>query len=507
MSARIGNQTTHSGGLARGGVLSFIGAASSAVLGFLLTLALARFLGASGAGVVMQTIALFAIALSFARAGMDSTAIWLLPRLAATHAHQVRGALVFLVVAALITSTVFALLGAAISLALGVEANDANTRAVAQTVDAIVWALPCAALLLVVLSATRSLGSVTPYVAIGGIGLPAARLTIVTVVAALGSSLGLVAVGWAAPLPAALIAAAIVLHQQLTRHEKDLAAKRRWWPSPETRQSIRNYAVPRMLSAGLEQALLWIDVLIVGAVLGSVAAGIYGGASRFIAAGLIVDNAIRVVVSPQFSVLFAQRRIAELQRLYRTAARWLVLFSTPIYLVLAIHAPIVLSWLGPEFADGATALALLSAGAIVTLMAGNIHSVLLMSGRSGWAAFNKAVVLIVNVAGNLLLLPLIGITGAAISWALSMLIDAGLATIEVRRLVGIRIEVGSVIYAALIPLVTIGAPAIIMRLLWGSTLLTLILSLAVGTAAFLSWCFVDAKRLELRQGPHMFQKK
>ena len=55
-----------------------MGAAASAALGFAFSLLLARGLGADGAGVVLQAIGCFTIALGLARLGLDTTAVWLL---------------------------------------------------------------------------------------------------------------------------------------------------------------------------------------------------------------------------------------------------------------------------------------------------------------------------------------------------------------------------------------------------------------------------------------------
>ena len=80
-----------------------------------------------------------------------------------------------------------------------------------------------------------------------------------------------------------------------------------------------SFALPRALTAGLAQALQWLDVLLVGLLAGDAASGIYGGAIRFIQAGMVVDTALRVVVSPQFSKLLHQGKTKELRDLYRTS--------------------------------------------------------------------------------------------------------------------------------------------------------------------------------------------
>ena len=187
-----------------------------------------------------------------------------------------------------------------------------------------------------------------------------------------------------------------------------------------------SFALPRTLTAGLEQALQWLDVLLVGVLAGNAASGIYGGAIRFIQAGLVVDTALRVVVSPQFSKLLHQRKMEELASLYSTASVWLVLFATPVYVLMAVFSPALMRILGEGFEAGAGVLVALCAGSVVTFMAGNIHSLLIMSGRSGWAAVNKVVVLGLNVVGNVVFIPRFGMLAAAVVWAVCMVVDAAL---------------------------------------------------------------------------------
>lgn len=483
--------------LMKGGITSFLGAAGSALLGFILTVVLARTLGDSGSGVVLQAIAIFTIVLSFARAGMDSAAVWIMPRLADHDTGQIRSAL-----AVMFTATA----GAGILCGLGTfllspvlaASGDPHAPDVGRAVAVVAWFIPVGALLLVALSATRGLGGVLPYVTVGSIALPAVRPVVVGLLALGGGSVTVVALGWAAPLPLALAAAVVVLCVQVRRHERAGGVQGSLFAaSPALRKTIWRYSAPRVISAALEQSVIWLDVLLVGIISGSAAAGVYGGASRFVAAGLIVNTAIRIVVAPAFSRLLAQERKAETGVLYRTAATWLVLFGTPIYVILALFAPVVLGLLGADFVRGSTALSILCAGAVLTFMAGTIQSLLLMSGRSGWDAINKGVVLVINVAGNLLLIPVMGIMGAAATWAFSMLVDAALAAIEVRKFLGISIEVRSVLYALLVPLVSVGIPAALVRLTLGATLMPMILAIGVGGVILLVWCALERTRLHL----------
>ena len=139
----------------------------------------------------------------------------------------------------------------------------------------------------------------------------------------------------------------------------------------------------------------------------------------------------------------------------------------------------------------------LSAGAIVTFLAGNIHSVLLMSGRSGLAALNKAIAVAVDVALLLLLVPHWGITGAAVAWAAACLLDAALATVEVRFVLGLPLSSASGLRPLLAALVTVGAPALAARLVLGPTWAGLAVAAATGGVLLLVWGRADARRLRL----------
>ena len=82
------------GKAAQGAAVTFVGALVSALLGFALNILLARLLGPGGAGVVLSTMGVFTIAMTLALMGLDTTAIWLLPRLLVSAPRQVRSAFV-----------------------------------------------------------------------------------------------------------------------------------------------------------------------------------------------------------------------------------------------------------------------------------------------------------------------------------------------------------------------------------------------------------------------------
>jgi O-antigen/teichoic acid export membrane protein len=408
-------------------------------MGLVLIVVLGRSFGQHGAGVILQTIAVFSIALAVARTGMDTTSVWVLPRLVSSEPGRIRGAVTALLAPALAVGVALTLLLLFV-LPLLTKALIPLPAEVLSAVHAIAYFLPFAAVMMVALAATRGLGSILPYTAIGAVGVPTARPLAVLAVVLLGGSATMGALAWALPLPLAMVAALLVLAGRVRRHERRAGVKGRWLPARQVSSGVRRFALPRWYSSGIEQAIVWFDVILVGVIAGAGAAGVYGTASRFVTAGLIISTAMRMVVSPRFSALLAEHKIGAVQRLYSTTASWIVLLGVPVYGLFIFFAPTVLGWFGPGFREGSTALIILCAGAICFLLAGNVDSVLTMSGRSGWMAFNKSVVLGVNIVGNLILVPRWGILGAASAWAFSLFLDAVLASVETRIFLGVRFE-------------------------------------------------------------------
>lgn len=479
--------------LARGGALGFLGAVTSAVLGLVLTVVVSRTLGAAGAGVVMQAMGIFGLTVALGKFGLDSTALYLLPRLRLDDPGALRAATRTML---LLAGAVSILLAGVVQVLVPVVWADRAPETVASIRAALCF-VPVGALMLVATGALRALGSLSHYVLVANVTLPALRPAGVAVAAVATGSVLAVTVAWAAPLVVALGMALVLLRRPLARLEAAAPADAPRTEAAAVNRSIVRFALPRTASAALEQGLQWTDVLLVGALLGNAAAGVYAGATRFVQAGMVVDAALRVVVSPRFSALVHRGDEGALRETYTTATTWLVLFASPVYVLLAVFAPVVLGLLGPEFVAGAPLLAVLAIGCTVTFLAGAVHTLLLMSGRSGWAAVNKAIVLALNVAANLVLLPRLGLLGAAIAWAACMTLDAALATVQVRHFLHLRFDLRGPLAALVLVLLTTAIPALLARHLLGPTALATVVGCCLAVLLFFPGAWLARRRLHL----------
>ncbi len=483
------------GRAARGAAITFAGAVTSAALGFLLNLMIARLLGPAGAGVVLQAMGIFTIAMSVSLLGLDTASLWLLPRVM-HEPVRLRSAFLALAVPAFVGAVVVAggwwLL---VSLDPGVFAE---RERLVRAVSVVILFLPAATLMTVAIATTRAFGSVLPFNIIDRVLVPGLRPILTVVAVGLGGGTTAVALAWATPWAVGMLAGLAVVFRQLSRATAG-QPRGRLVPERALRSSIARYAGPRAIAAVLDQAVIWLDVILVGVIAGPVAAGIYGTTSRFVGAGVVVSNALRIVVAPRFSALLGGGHVREVQQLYTVTAGWILLFGAPIYITLAVFASGVLGWLGAGFASGATSLVILALGSLVVLAAGNIQSLLLMSGRSGLGAINKAVVVTFNVVGNVILVPLIGIEGAALTWAASMILDTGLAAWQVRRTTGVSLSARFIADVALASAVCVAGPQLAVRYLLGDGWVAMMVAILTSGTALVGYMWFRRDKLHMHE--------
>jgi O-antigen/teichoic acid export membrane protein len=125
-----------------------------------------------------------------------------------------------------------------------------------------------------------------------------------------------------------------------------------------------------------------------------------------------------------------------------------------------------------------------------------------MGGRSFWNLFNVIVALSVNLALSFLLIPRIGIAGAAIAWAASILVNNVAPLLEVRAFLKVHPVGRGFPVAAGAALLCYGVLGMLLRVTMGTTIPALVICIVFGTAgyAWLLWKFRDRVELVLLGG-------
>lgn len=397
----------------RSGMIGLAGAAVNGAFGFVLTTVIVRTFGADGSGALFTVIGLVSILGAVCCLGADTGLMWAIPR-----SPERAGRLV--PVALLPPLALSLLAGAA-----GYAAAGPVGRALLDSPDAtglirLAFAgVPVIVAATVLLAGVRATRPVSAYVGVQFLFVPIARPVLMI---ALGGGLLLGFTAWLIPLGVALLIAALIG----PRPARPDGGWRPFW----------SFALPRAASVAIDASSMWVGVLLTGALATQADAGVFAAVGRYVMAGLLIMQGLRVAVAPQLSRLLGADRRDEAVQVYRRTTLGIVVLSWPAYLLLGIFAPAFLSLFGPQFAAGATPMAVLAAAMLVNVGVGLVQTVLLMSGNSRGHLLATVPGLTLNVAAGIVLIPAHGALGAAIAWSLGIVCENLIAAVLARRALG-----------------------------------------------------------------------
>ena len=229
---------------------------------------------------------------------------------------------------------------------------------------------------------------------------------------------------------AALVAGLLLLWRRLPRALAGVNAAfdtRRWYAS----------ALPLLFIGGSQVINRQADIIMLGALQGPAAAGVYTVAAR--GAGLIsfVLFAVTAAVAPRIAALYAAGDLQGIQALATRTSRLILIFSLPLAAAFILFGDMFLIIFGDDFAGGAAALAILSVAQVVNGAAGSVGACLTMTGHERDAARGFAVSAVVNVILNAALIPPFGMTGAAVASGTSIVVWNALLVLAAQRRLGI----------------------------------------------------------------------
>jgi O-antigen/teichoic acid export membrane protein len=197
--------------------------------------------------------------------------------------------------------------------------------------------------------------------------------------------------------------------------------------------------LPLSLLSGMQIINTQADVVMLGLFTTSEEVGVYRAATQGAMLVVFFLSAINLVIAPYISQLSTAGKKEQLQRLATTSARATLLAAAPVAAAFVLFGEPILSIVfGEEFAPGHVPLAILCVGQLVNAAAGSVGMLLNMSGHERDTARGVAVATVTNVILNLILVPRLGMTGAAIATAVTLVIWNALLCRQVWVRMGIQ---------------------------------------------------------------------
>lgn len=480
--------------LARHGIVNLGGAFVAAAINVALVIIVTRTFAPSTAGIFFSVISVFLIVETVAKLGTTTGLVYFLSRNRAlqqpekNQAVLVTGILPVLAVSALGGAVLFEF---APPIASAVVAADSGDFVTLLRVSAVL--LPVAALSEAALAATRGFGEMRSTVVIDRILRPTLQLALMLIVALTGSGY-LLSAAWAGPYLVAAALSLLALRRLQRQHARGSMAE------PVTAAqcgSFWRFTAPRAVASVAQLALQRLDIVLVAALRGPAEAAIYTAATRFLVVGQLGSQAISLAVQPHLGVHLAREDRAEARQVYRTGTAWLVLLTWPLYLLAVAFGPYLLTVFGPGYVEGGVVVVVLCLTMLVATGCGMVDMVLSMAGRTSWNLANSLVALTVNVLLNLLLIPPLGILGAAIAWAVAILVNNLLPLAQVGLTMGLHPFGRATLTAAVLSLACFGVPSVIALVAGDASLAALVVAGLLGTGLFAAGCWQQRGILKL----------
>jgi O-antigen/teichoic acid export membrane protein len=408
-------------------VLNLTGAAVAGAAGFGTTWLVARGLGDPGrVGAFLTALAAFTLAAGVARLGTQTSLVYWPARLRTLGARQELERCLQHGIAPV------AVAGAVAGFALGFAASWAPPpMAGAMRVFAVF--LPLAVLTDALLAAARGYRALRPTVVLERLLRPLLQLVALGAIVFLGAGGPTVlAAAWAAPYLPVVLLAGYTLGRV---HAMDTSPS---GTEEFTPRAYWTFTAPRAVASVAQIALQRVDVLLLAALGGLHAAGLYAVAGKYVVLSQVAGGGLSQAVQPRLAERLAVDDVEGVRLLYQQATAWLILATWPLHLTVAANATVYLGLFGPSYEDGAAVVWILAGAMLVATGCGMVDMVLAMGGRTRWNLYNVLAALATMVALDTVLIPLWGAVGAALGLAAAVLVNNLVPLAQIWRTLGVH---------------------------------------------------------------------
>ncbi|MDL5361704.1 flippase [Halalkalicoccus sp. NIPERK01] len=447
-----GNDSTAT--MAREGSITFVGNLIKKGFGFLIIAVITRLVSPSVYGLFILATSIILFVQAFATLGLPKAIDYFVPQYLSDGEHdKARG--VILVVFALVLAT-SAVVAGLIVLGAGTIAAAFDEPALGVALLVLSVTVPFLAVYNALLASFSAIKRLKFRVYMRDVIRPTVRLIATAALLLAGYGLLGVVGGYLIGLVVAIVAGVYFLRENAPRI---VGAETTRVPS----RPLLWYSVPLAFASIIYIFLGQIDYFVVGYFYGSEEVGIYRVGYALAANLMIFSSSLGPIFKPLIAETKADR--AAVRTRYRTATRWIAGLTLPVALVVAFGASAYLSVVfTPQYTVATAAVVILAVGITISAACGGPDGGLLQGlGYSRLVFLNTAVLLVINVGVSVLLVPRIGITGAAIGTASALTVNGLLAVAEGHRFHDVHPltrDLGKILLAA-VP-AAIGASAVVL---------------------------------------------
>ena len=191
-----------------------------------------------------------------------------------------------------------------------------------------------------------------------------------------------------------------------------------------------------LFAAGLFASIAgYIDTFMLQALLGSEEVGLYNAAYPFAAALTFAGSAFGSIYLSNASKLYGNNQTEEIGSAYSLVVKWTALISIPAFTVMIAFPTAILQLFGNEYLVMNNVLRILALGFLFSALVGPATKVIQAVDKTKYKLYLTVFIGASNITLNYLLIPIYGITGAAMATAATFIIAFAAKILVVKHLI------------------------------------------------------------------------
>ena len=197
---------------------------------------------------------------------------------------------------------------------------------------------------------------------------------------------------------------------------------------------ILKFSIWSIIIGGMSVVIQATDTFLIDFYLGDAEVGIYRVALHVTLVSLLAVNAVNTVIAPRMSRCFAEKDNKGITELAKSSVTYGLMLAVPAAFggILLAH-PILYALYGTEFSSGAVALKLLLLFQVIMVLQSVLLVVYANIRRIGMSCVLVGIGFAVNLVLDIILIPRIGINGAALASLVSAVVSTVLLVVVVGR--------------------------------------------------------------------------
>jgi len=274
----------------------------------------------------------------------------------------------------------------------------------------------------------------------------------------------------------------------------------------QVRYNFFSYSFPLLFFSIVSILFYWVDSFFLGYFRGAESVGFYNAAVPIALLLGIMPELFMQLFFPLINRHYSNKNFELIKQLSKQLGKWIFMANLPIFILIFIFPGAAINLLfGNQYLVAENALRILIFGSFIASIAVISNNLLSMAGKSKLVLMDIVFASLVNILLNFVLIPApsilginnsLGINGAAMATAISIIFLNGLFFFQARKYLGImplRMKMVNILLIGLIPAIIL----FYIRIIYASQNVFLVALLALGFLAIYALLVLISKSLDI----------